>query len=313
MAHGGQEAGLGAAGFLGIVARFGQRVFQRLAVGDVAADALHFHQPAMGIAHREIFPGDPAIALRGLHMLVIAGAVAARFQEAAEQGRAAFRMRLGREGIADGARRIEAEQLEEGVVAIGEAAGAVAAEDGVALRVHQALVARLALVQPRIDGGGILQRGFQASGDGLELRRPGATGLRRARARVSRLLSRKASATASRAPKLKGEIRVSWPDQHDIGQRRHQHGARHAAENDANDPRQHLRMRPFAGFPGRQCGPAYPSETLKVPAVLLTRPAAAVKTWELDKSMLKQWLERRSSAAVTKALQDCDVRGVGGV
>ena len=75
----------------GIVARFGQRLFQRLALGDVAADALHFDQAAMGIAHREIFPGDPAIALGGLHMLVIAGAVAARFQrKAAEQRRAAF-------------------------------------------------------------------------------------------------------------------------------------------------------------------------------------------------------------------------------
>ena len=160
VAHGGQEAGLGAAGLLGIVARFGQRIFQDLAVRDVAAHALHFHQATMGIAHREIFPGDPAIAVGGLHMLVIAGAVAARLQKAAEQGRAAFRMRLGREGIADRARRIDPEQFEEGIVSVGQAAGAVAAEDGVALRVHQALVARLALVEARIDGSGILERGF---------------------------------------------------------------------------------------------------------------------------------------------------------
>ena len=101
MAHGGKEAGLGAAGFLGIVARFHQRVFQDLAIGDVAAHALHFHQAAMGIAHREILPGDPAIACGGLDMLVVAGAAAALFQEAAERGRAAFRMRFRGEGIAD--------------------------------------------------------------------------------------------------------------------------------------------------------------------------------------------------------------------
>ena len=62
VAHGGQEAGFGAAGRFGAVARLGQRVFQRLALGDVAADALHFDQPAMGVAHGVIFPGDPAPA-----------------------------------------------------------------------------------------------------------------------------------------------------------------------------------------------------------------------------------------------------------
>ena len=100
-------------------------------------------------------------------MLVIAGPAAAGFQEAAEQRCAAFRMRLGRERIADGARRRHAEQLEEGVIAIGETALRIAAEDGVALRIHQALVARFAVVQPGIDGCGVLQRGFQPPGDRL--------------------------------------------------------------------------------------------------------------------------------------------------
>ena len=48
VAHGGQEARLGPGARLGGIARFGQRVFERLALGDVAADALHFDQAAIG-------------------------------------------------------------------------------------------------------------------------------------------------------------------------------------------------------------------------------------------------------------------------
>ena len=49
----------------------------------------------------------------------------------------------------------------------------------------------------------------------------------------------------------------------DIGQRRHQHDAGHAAENNANDPGEHLGMRPFAGFLRPQCAPAYLQKRLK--------------------------------------------------
>ena len=111
------------AGF-GLVARFGDGVFQRLALGDVAPDALHFDQAAGAVAHRVIFPGDPAPAIGGADMLVVAHAGVAGLQarEAAEQRRAAVGMQFGREGPADGALRVQAEQLEEGVVAIGQPA-----------------------------------------------------------------------------------------------------------------------------------------------------------------------------------------------
>ena len=236
VAHGGQEAGLGAAGFLGAFLGLGQRVFQRLAVGDVAADALHFDQAAMGIAHREIFPGDPAITLRGFHMLVVARAVAARFQKTAEQGRAAFGMRLGREGITDGARRDQAEKLEEGIVAIGETAGGIAAEDGVALRVDQPLVTRLALVQPRIHHRGILQRGFQAARHGFEL---GALGLQHflAFARRQDVGQQEGQRHGHQGAEAERRDQSQMARPQDVGDGGHQHDAGHHPEHDPDDPR----------------------------------------------------------------------------
>ena len=92
-------------------------------------------------------------------MLVIAGARRGPLErrETAEQGRAAFGMKFGREGIARAPGGIEPEHLEEGFIGVGQPAGSVAAENGVALRVHQALVAQLALIEPCIHGRGIAQ------------------------------------------------------------------------------------------------------------------------------------------------------------
>ena len=96
-------------------------------------------------------------------MLVVTGAAAALLQrrETAEHRRAAFRMQRGREGKADRPLGIQPEHLEEGFIGIGEAAGGIAAEDGVALRVHQALVPDFALIEPLVHRRGIAQGGFQ--------------------------------------------------------------------------------------------------------------------------------------------------------
>ena len=98
-------------------------------------------------------------------MLVIAGAAAALLQrrETAEQGRAAFGMQFGREGKAERPLGIQPEHLEEGFIGVGQAAGGIAAENGVALRVHQALVADLALIEPRIHRRGIAQARLPAA------------------------------------------------------------------------------------------------------------------------------------------------------
>ena len=104
-------------------------------------------------------------------MLVIAGAAAAGFQtrETAKQGRAAFGMQFGREGVANGAGRIEAEHLEEGVVGVGEAARRIAAENRVALRIHQTFISHFALIEPPVHGRSIAQAGFQPCGRRLGL------------------------------------------------------------------------------------------------------------------------------------------------
>jgi hypothetical protein len=62
--------------------------------------------------------------------------------------------------------------------------------------------------------------------------------------------------------------------------------------------------------------PGAPSETLKVPPDLLTGAGLAVSIFPENKTKQKQMLTiylRRGRPAVTKALQDCDVRGAGGV
>ena len=169
--HGGEKARFCATGGLCLVARLGQRILQRLALGDVAPDALNFDQPAEIVAHGVIFPGDPAPAIGGAHMLVIAHAGMSGLQagKAAEQRRAAVGMQLGRERLAERDLGIQAEQFEESVVGIGQTAVGGAAQNRIALRVHQALVALFTLIETGVHGGSGTQRCFQARSDGFEL------------------------------------------------------------------------------------------------------------------------------------------------
>jgi len=88
--------------------------------------------------------------------------------EAAELRRAAFGMQFRREGIAQGPRGLEPEHAEKGFIGIGETAGGIAPEDGVALGIDQAFVANLALIQPGIHGGGIAQRSLKPFGRGAQ-------------------------------------------------------------------------------------------------------------------------------------------------
>jgi len=118
-----------------LVARFGQRVFQRLALGDVAADALHFDEASARIAHRVIFPRDPAPAVSRVHMLIVFHTRFARFESGkrSEHRAAAVGMQFRRERLADSLRGLHPEQPEEGIVGVGQSAIGRTAEDRVAL------------------------------------------------------------------------------------------------------------------------------------------------------------------------------------
>ena len=151
-------------------------------------------------------------------------------------------MRLGREGIADGMRRIEPEQPEEGVIAIGEAAGSVAPEDRIALRIHQAFVASLALVQARIDDSRVLERSLKPAGNGLQLLGlPGQGQL--AFARGQKMVEQKGQAHSHQGTEAKGtDDGQPAPDQH-VTERNSQHGAGHDAKDNRNDPRRRQKGR----------------------------------------------------------------------
>ncbi len=128
--HHRQEVGFGAVGRLGLVARLFQRALGVGAVGDVAADALHF--AADIAAHGDLVPGDPARALRGRDLLVVdARAVG---QEAG--------LALGVDGERNRSSQqlgaVAAGQRAEGVVGVGDRAFGVAAHDHVALRLEEA-------------------------------------------------------------------------------------------------------------------------------------------------------------------------------
>ena len=72
-----QETRLGAVGGVGLVAGFAQRALGFGAVGDVAADALHFGRPAGVRSNQAFAPGDPARPQRACDLLVVnPGAVA---------------------------------------------------------------------------------------------------------------------------------------------------------------------------------------------------------------------------------------------
>ena len=76
MARHREEARLGAACRIGLVAGLGQRALAFGAIGDVAADALHFRRSPGVVADEALAPRDPARAERARDLLVVnAGAV----------------------------------------------------------------------------------------------------------------------------------------------------------------------------------------------------------------------------------------------
>ena len=101
-------------------------------------------------------------------MLVIAHAGAAGLQtcEAAEARLVAVGVKFRREGLADRAFRLQSEQLEESIVAVGQAAVGRPAENCIALRIDKALVPGFALVEPRVHRGSRGQRLLQARARG---------------------------------------------------------------------------------------------------------------------------------------------------
>ena len=158
VAHGGEEAGFGAAGRFRAIARFGQCVFHGFAFGDVAAHALDFDETSARVAQREIFPRDPAPAVGGAHELIVARTRMSHLQAGEARNAAAVGMEFGGKGAAERLLRLKSEEPEEGVIGIGEAAVRRAPEDGITLRVDEAFVTRFAFVQPSVDRGHRLER-----------------------------------------------------------------------------------------------------------------------------------------------------------
>ena len=137
----GEEAGFGAVGGIGVVAGLGQRALGFGAVGDVAADALHFRRLARVRSNQALAPGDPARPERRCDLLVVnPGAVGfdrrvalledGRCETAAEQRAARPR-----------------DQFAIGVVDEGDAALGVAQHDQIALGFEQAAGALLGFLQ----------------------------------------------------------------------------------------------------------------------------------------------------------------------
>ena len=136
-----EEARLGAAGGIRLVARLGQRAFGLGAIGDVAADAFQLGRPA-GIGSDQAFaPGDPSRPEPGRNLLVVdAGAVGLdcgiallqhRERKLAADQRAA--RRFGKFAI--------------GLVDEGDAAFRIAQHDQIALGFEQAAGALLGFLQ----------------------------------------------------------------------------------------------------------------------------------------------------------------------
>ena len=141
MARHREEARLGAACRIGLVAGLGQRALAFGAIGDVAADALHFRRAPGVVADEAFAPCDPARAERARDLLVVnAGAV--RF----ERGVALFE-NFKREAGADQRIARHLCELAIGVVGIGDAALGVAQHDQIALQFEQAAGALLGFLQ----------------------------------------------------------------------------------------------------------------------------------------------------------------------
>ena len=136
-----EEARLGAAGRIGLVAGLGERALALGAIGDVAADALQFGRSAGVVAHQSFAPGDPARAERACDLLVV-DAGAAGF----ERDVALFENdELDR--VSDQRVTVRLRQFAIGVVGKGDAAVSVAQHDQVALGFEQAAGALLGFLQ----------------------------------------------------------------------------------------------------------------------------------------------------------------------
>ena len=141
MARHREEARLGAACRIGLVAGLGQRALAFGAIGDVAADALHFRRSPGVVADEAFAPCDPARAERTRDLLVVnAGAV--RF----ERGVALFE-NFKRKAGADQRVARHLREFAIGIVGIGDAALGVAQHDQIALRFEQAAGALLGFLQ----------------------------------------------------------------------------------------------------------------------------------------------------------------------
>jgi hypothetical protein len=135
MRHHGQEARFGAARRFRLIARLGERPLGQYAAGHVTADALRLAGGAG--PHRDLAPGDPARACgRGDLLVVDARAVGER------RGFSLFLDRKRKRGRQNVFARAAGKRT-EGIVGIGDGAGAAAAHDHVALGLEKALGALL--------------------------------------------------------------------------------------------------------------------------------------------------------------------------
>ena len=145
-----RKCGLGAIGLFGLVARVGERGLQELAFGDVATNALDFDQTPVARTDGVVFPRDPAIARHSPDLLIIGNALgpglAAR--EAAECDRRRIGVVFRAKHLSDDVFGAHPEQLQEGLIGIGDPAVRRAAQDHIALGVEKALVARFAVLKP---------------------------------------------------------------------------------------------------------------------------------------------------------------------
>src|SRR6266436_2391223 len=108
---------------LGFVARVGQRRFQVLALGDIAADALNFHELAFRIADGIVLPSDPAKASDGFEVLIVGDALSSGFapRETPEYGKLRVGMGFGMKRLPDDIGRLQTEEFEEALIGIGHA------------------------------------------------------------------------------------------------------------------------------------------------------------------------------------------------
>ena len=143
MAHGGKKTRFGPVRRLGFVARRRQRHLRLLALGDIAADALHLDDIAVSVAHREILKGIPAWPARCFQDLVIGasprqdGAIGAGAEYGGQGGGA----------LAGKFACRHSQRMHGGIIGKADLAPAIAAQDEIALGVDQVAVARLAFAQ----------------------------------------------------------------------------------------------------------------------------------------------------------------------